>query len=214
VWERLPSCSNPPLDGAGPVLHTSTGHPYYAGALLNRIPMRAVLGLLVSLAAPVPAGPLSPESPSAPEAFWVNRSGDRLTEVAGYRVAEYRNAGAGGMAWHLDGSGGDGGNGTSQLWLLAAPKRAETTFTEPSEAVAFMTSGDRNDGFATFLVDGVAVGTYDMYGGGERTLVVRGLPMRPHVLEVRMEGRKRPASLAAHVALYGGAALVIEAPPL
>ena len=173
--------------------------------------MRALLALALAFSAP-PA-PHPPEPPT-PEAFWVGVSGDRLTEVAGYRVAEYRNAGVGGMDWRLAGTGRDGGNGPSQLWLLDAPRQATVAFAEPSEAVAFMTAGDHNDGFATFLVDGVAVGTFDMYGRGERTLVVRGLSMEAHVVEVRMEGRKRTGSQAAHVALYGGAALVVEAPPL
>lgn len=149
-------------------------------------------------------------APSLTHTRWVSVSGDRLTVVAGYYVIEYRDAKEGGGDWTLQGSGIAGGNGPSQLWLMHAPMAATTAFSVPSEAVAFMTAGDFNDGFATFLVDGEVVGTYDMYKRRERTLVVEGLPMRPHMLEVRMEGRKRPASASDHVAFYGGAALTKE----
>ncbi len=145
-------------------------------------------------------------------AVWVSASGDALREVGGYRVVEYRDAGEDGGDWHLMGDGATSGNGPSQLWLLRAPAAAAVALSLPSEAVAFMTAGDHNDGFATFLVDGVVVGTYDMYRRGEKTLLVRGLARRAHVLEVRMEGRKRRRSRDNHVAVYGGAALERDDP--
>ncbi len=162
-----------------------------------------LLTLALFLAAPSHSTP--PDPPV--QARWVGVSGDELLTVAGYTVVEYRNAGQGGLEWLVDGTGHTNGNGTSQLWLLTSPKQASTIFTAPSEAVAFMTAGDYNDGFATFLVDGVEVGTFDMYRRGEQTLVVEGLERVPHRLEVRATGLKALRSKAAHVALYGGAAL-------
>lgn len=155
-----------------------------------------------------PASPLTPDPPV--KVRWVSVSGDRLAAVAGYTVVEYRNAGAGGLEWVVSGEGQAGGNGPSQLWLLEAPVQASVVFTAPSEAVAFMTAGDSNDGFATFLVDGVEIGTYNMYRRGEQTLVAEGLERVPHRLEIRADGRKVSRSQSAHVALYGGAALSNE----
>ncbi len=172
--------------------------------------MPYLLVLASLLVAPVSPKPSLQVEPSL-QVRWVDGSGDRLTTVAGYTVVEYRNAGEGGLEWALAGEGRDGGNGPSQLWLYDAPRRAFTALTAPSEAVAFMTAGDHNDGFATFLVDGVEVGTFDMHRRGEQTLVVEGLDRAAHHLEVRAEGRKSPRSQAAHVAVYGGAALSNEA---
>ena len=134
--------------------------------------------------------------------------GEPVESVAGYRVTDYRDAGEGGGDWTLSGDGDASGMGTRLLFLLSAPLAATTQLDAPSEAVAFMMDGDGNEGFATFLVDGVEVGTFDMYGRAKQTLVVTGLPLAPHALEVRATGRQRRGSRGAHVSMYGGAALV------
>ena len=141
---------------------------------------------------------------------WVAGGGDDLTHVGEYVIAEYKNAGEGGIDWTLEGPGYDGGNGTSQLWLLTGPKTASVRFTVPSEAVAFMMVGDHNDGFATLLVDGQEIGTFDLYRRGRQTIVVDQLPYAQHRLTVRYTGQKQARSPGAHVALHGGAALLRE----
>lgn len=170
--------------------------------------MLLVLALLVSMSSEAPHEVATHEE--ATEVRWVRASGDDLTEVAGYRVEGYRDAGRGGIDWTLEGSGVASGWGRDQLWLMSSPMAARTTLAVPSEAVAFMMDGDRNDGIATFLVDGVEVGTFDMFGRSMQTLVVEGLPLRQHTLEVRMTGQKHRRSRAPHVALWGGSALVRE----
>lgn len=144
----------------------------------------------------------------APEVRWVPGSGDHLREVAGYRVESYRDAGLGGLDWTVTGDGPSAGWEHHQLWLYDAPLEATTDLAVASDAVAFMMDGDRNDGWATFLVDGQEVGSFDMYGRRNQTLVVEGLSLRRHTLTVRVDGIKRPRARAAHVALYGGSALV------
>ena len=153
---------------------------------------------------------LSADAPDRPETRWVRGSSDTLTTIAGYAVVGYRDAGTGGMDWTLHGGGTHGGWEHHQLWMTDAPLSARTTLPVASEAVAFMMDGDRNDGFATFLVDGQEVGTFDMYQRSLQTLVVEGLPLRRHTLEVRMEGTKRRRARADHLAMYGGSALIRE----
>ena len=156
------------------------------------------------------AGLLSGSTPDLPETRWVRGSSDTLTVLAGYQVVGYRDAGTGGMDWTLHGDGWAGGWDHHQLWMVKAPMSARTTLPVASEAVAFMMDGDRNDGFATFLVDGQVIGTFDMYQRSLQSLIVEGLPMRRHTLEVRMEGTKRRYARADHIAMYGGSALIRE----
>lgn len=164
--------------------------------------MLLLLAILASFHPPPEAG--------LPETRWVSGSGDRLTEVAGYLVQGYRDAGRGGLDWTLAGEGVADGWEHHQLWMMEAPMAARTTLPVPSEAVAFMMDGDQNDGIATFLVDGQEVGTFDMYHRSMQTLVVEGLPLGRHTLEVRMTGEKRRGARGDHVALWGGSALVRE----
>ena len=123
----------------------------------------------------------------APEVRWVPGSGDHLREVAGYRVESYRDAGLGGLDWTVTGDGPSAGWEHHQLWLYDAPLEATTDLAVASDAVAFMMDGDRNDGWATFLVDGQEVGSFDMYGRRNQTLVVEGLSLRRHTLTVRVD---------------------------
>ena len=166
------------------------------------------LALLLASGALASGASLAP--PRTPEARWATPGGEPVEEVAGYRVVDYRDAGEGGGDWALVGQGRAGGNGTRHLFMVEGPLAARVALSVPSEAVAFMMDGDSNEGFATFLVDGQEVGTWDMYNRSMQTLVVTDLPMRPHTLEVRMTGRKRPTSRGVHVSLYGGSALVRE----
>lgn len=115
---------------------------------------------------------------------WLDGSGDSLAEIGGLAVKQFKNAGTGGVDWTVIGRGGDGGNGRSQLWLLNAPNTAKLTFMVKSSAVGFMMSGDDNDGYARFVVDGRTVGTFDLYNLGEKTLVVSHLPYSYHTIEV------------------------------
>jgi hypothetical protein len=55
-------------------------------------------------------------------------------------------------------------------------------------------AGDHNDGFAQFFVDGIDVGTYDMYRGGNRILVVTELDAAVHSLKIVQLGLHNPAS--------------------
>ena len=169
----------------------------------------ALASLLPASGAPASGAPASsPEAAAPPEARWATPGGEPVVEIAGYRVAGYRDAGEGGLDWTLVGAGRADGWGTRQLWMLEAPLAARTGLEVESEAVAFMMDGDGNEGFATFLVDGREVGTFDMYGRSNQTLVITGLPLARHTLEVRVEGRKRLASRGVHVSMYGGSALV------
>ncbi|MEL6614920.1 MAG: hypothetical protein AAFQ43_04235, partial [Bacteroidota bacterium] len=121
---------------------------------------------------------------------------------------DYRDAGEGGLDWQLVGTGSASGNGTRHLFMLEAPLAARVQLAVESEAVAFMMDGDGNEGFATFLVDGQEIGTYDMFNRSMQTLVVTGLPRARHTLEVRVVGEKRRYSHGVHVSMYGGSALV------
>jgi len=156
----------------------------------------------------LPASPTVLTQAPGPQARWMKPGGEPVTEIAGYRVADYRDAGEGGLDWTLTGEGAHSGWGTRQLWMGTAPLAAHVQLDVESEAVAFMMDGDGNDGFATYVVDGQEIGTWDMYGRAGFTLVVTNLPMKAHRLEVRMTGQKRAASHAAHVSMYGGSALV------
>ena len=168
----------------------------------------ALAALLAASGGSALAQEAAPLAPPAPEARWARPGGEPVEAVAGYRVLDYRDAGEGGGDWTVLGRGETGANGTRHLFLLEAPLAARVQLSVPSDAVAFMMDGDGNEGFATFLVDGVEVGTWDMYGRSMQTLVVTGLEHRPHTLEVRVTGRKRSASHGVHVSLYGGSALV------
>jgi len=141
---------------------------------------------------------------------WVPESGDYLTTVGGYSILEYKNARTGGYDWTVTGSGADGGNGSSQLWLFDPPNTASVTFSVASHAISFMMAGDYNDGYAKFVVDGIDVGTFDLYNLGNQSLLVLGLPYGIHTIEVVQVGAKNPNSSDDHVAIYGGAAIVPE----
>lgn len=144
---------------------------------------------------------------------WVPESGDALTTVGGHPILEYNDTfydpttGSTGD-WTVGGTGSYSGSAT-QLWLLTGTGlNASTTFTVPSTGVSFMMDGDHNDGFADFFVDGSAVATnVDLYFLGWQSLVVTGLSLAPHTLQVVLLNIANPASLATHVAIFGGAAI-------
>ena len=70
-----------------------------------------------------------------------------------------------------------------------------------------MMRGDSNDGFARFIVDGLPVGEFDMFNLGNQTLIVSGLDLSVHSIEVVQLGIKNSSSADDHVAIYGGGAL-------
>lgn len=144
--------------------------------------------------------------------LWVPQSGDHLTTVGGYSILEYRNAGLGGDEWDVSGIGTDGGDGPSQLWLFDPPNTASVTFSVQSTAVSFMMSGDNNDGYGEFLVDGNSMGTFDLYNIGDQSLIVSGLTMGNHTISVIQTSQKNIDSSAYNIAIYGGAALQTPVP--
>ena len=133
-------------------------------------------------------------------------AGDNLAAVDGLRILEYKDAGSGGLEWDVSGVR-HSGNGKSQLWLMNNPAKAEVEFSVQSGAVAVMMTGDKNDGFARIAVDGHLIGEFDMYISGRRTLLITNLPLKKHTVSVEMVGKKQEQSRAAHVAIYGGAAV-------
>ncbi|MBS0300291.1 MAG: PEP-CTERM sorting domain-containing protein [Proteobacteria bacterium] len=133
--------------------------------------------------------------------------------VEGNPVIEYRNAGKGGIDWVVTGDGPTGGRGIKELWLfddsaagIPGTSQAATSFSVASNSVGFVMAGDHNDGFAQFFVDGIDVGTYDMYRGGNRILVVDGLDSTAHSLRIVQLGLHNPHSTKGDVAIFGGAA--------
>ena len=75
-------------------------------------------------------------------------------------------------------------------------------------------AGDHNDGFAQFFVDNIDVGTYDMYRGGNRILVVNGLDSSAHTLKIVQLGLHSPLSTKGDVAIFGGAAFNASVSPI
>lgn len=133
--------------------------------------------------------------------------------VEGHAVLEYRNAGKGGIDWVVTGDGPTGGRGIRELWLfddsaagIPGTSQAATSFSVASNSVGFVMAGDHNDGFAQFFVDNIDVGTYDMYRGGNRILVVNGLDSSAHSLKIVQLGLHNPHSTKGDVAIFGGAA--------
>lgn len=140
------------------------------------------------------------------------RSGNPLS-ISGNAVLEYKNAGRGGIDWETTGDGPRGGLGLRELWLfdnsaagIPGTSQATTTFSVASNSIGFTMAGDHNDGFAQFFVDGIDVGTYDMYHTGNRILVVTGLDSIAHSLKVLQLGLHNPHSTKGDVAIFGGAA--------
>lgn len=140
------------------------------------------------------------------------RNGNPLS-IQGNPVLEYKNAGRGGIDWVVTGDGPTGGRGIRELWLfddsaagIPGTSQATTTFSVISNAVGFVMAGDHNDGFAQFFVDGIDVGTFDMYRGGNRILAVTGLDYMAHTLKIVQLGEHNPNSTKGDVAIFGGAA--------
>lgn len=140
------------------------------------------------------------------------RNGNPLS-IQGNPVLEYKNAGRGGIDWVVTGDGPTGGRGIRELWLfddsaagIPGTSQATTTFSVISNAVGFVMAGDHNDGFAQFFVDGIDVGTFDMYRGGNRILAVTGLDFMAHTLKIVQLGEHNPNSTKGDVAIFGGAA--------
>lgn len=140
------------------------------------------------------------------------RNGNPLS-IQGNPVLEYKNAGKGGIDWLVTGDGPTGGRGIRELWLfddsaagIPGTSQATTTFSVISNAVGFVMAGDHNDGFAQFFVDGVDVGTFDMYRSGNRILAVTGLDFMAHTLKIVQLGEHNPNSTKGDVAIFGGAA--------
>lgn len=133
--------------------------------------------------------------------------------IDGNVVVEYNNAGRGGVDWEASGDGPRGGLGLRELWLfdnsaagIPGTSEATTMFSVASNSIGFVMAGDHNDGFAQFFVDGIDVGTYDMYHTGNRILVVTGLDSIAHSLKVLQLGLHNPLSTKGDVAIFGGAA--------
>ncbi|OQW43113.1 MAG: cell wall anchor protein [Proteobacteria bacterium SG_bin4] len=140
------------------------------------------------------------------------RNGNPLS-IQGNPVLEYKNAGKGGIDWVVTGDGPTGGRGIRELWLfddsaagIPGTSQATTSFSVISNAVGFVMAGDHNDGFAQFFVDGIDVGTFDMYRGGNRILAVTGLDFMAHTLKIVQLGEHNPNSTKGDVAIFGGAA--------
>ncbi|MGZ0018863.1 PEP-CTERM sorting domain-containing protein [Nitrosomonas sp. wSCUT-2] len=140
------------------------------------------------------------------------KNGNPLS-IQGNPVLEYKNAGKGGIDWVVTGDGPTGGRGIRELWLfddsaagIPGTSQATTTFSVISNAVGFVMAGDHNDGFAQFFVDGVDVGTFDMYRSGNRLLAVTGLDFMAHTLKIVQLGEHNPNSTKGDVAIFGGAA--------
>lgn len=141
--------------------------------------------------------------------------------VEGNPVIEYRNAGKGGIDWTVTGDGPTGGRGIRELWLfdnsaagIPGTSEATTAFSVVSNSVGFVMAGDHNDGFARFFVDNIDVGTYDMYQGGNRILVVTGLDSSAHSLRIVQLGLHNPHSTKGDVAIFGGAAFNAPLSPI
>lgn len=141
--------------------------------------------------------------------------------IQGQAVLEYRNAGKGGIDWVETGDGPTGGQGIKQLWLfdnsaagIPGTSQATTAFSVTSNSVGFVMAGDHNDGFAQFFVDSIDVGTYDMYRGGNRILVVEGLDPSAHSLKIVQLGLHNPHSTKGDVAIFGGAAFNMPVSPV
>ncbi|MBX9917670.1 MAG: PEP-CTERM sorting domain-containing protein [Nitrosomonas sp.] len=148
------------------------------------------------------------------------RNGNPLN-IDGNPVIEYRNAGKGGIDWTVTGDGPTGGRGIRELWLfddsaagIPGTSQAATSFSVASNSVGFVMAGDHNDGFAQFFVDGIDVGTYDMYHGGNRILVVTELDSIVHSLRIVQLGLHNPASTKGDVAIFGGAAFNMPISPV
>ena len=189
--------------------------------------------ILSGLAAGLVAGGLMANAASAmPTLQWVNESGDGLTTVGGYTIAEYNDASNTGETtvsaftagdWTV--TGNEYAHGGSQLWLLDGVSTAETTFSVASTGVSFMMTGDHNDGFADFIVDGVTVlANFNLLNLGDMSLVVTGLANTTHTIAVRhldifgttpsqicldrIAMQQQPDfACPDHVAIWGGAAL-------
>ena len=116
------------------------------------------------------------------------------------------------MDWTIFGTGAQGGDGEAQLWLFDSPNRAIVTFSEKSTAMAFLMSGDHNDGFAEFIVDGKSFGVFDLFELGKKTLVVSSLPFDYHTIQVVHLAKEHPKADGDHIAIFGGAALTNRAP--
>lgn len=141
--------------------------------------------------------------------------------VEGHAVLEYRNAGKGGIDWIVTGDGPTGGKGVRELWLfdnsaagIPGTSQATTSFSAASNSVGFVMAGDHNDGFAQFFVDNIDVGTYDMYRGGNRILVVEGLDPVAHSLKIVQLGLHNHHSTKGDVAIFGGAAFNMPVSPV
>ena len=141
--------------------------------------------------------------------------------VEGHAVLEYRNAGKGGIDWVVTGDGPTGGKGVRELWLfdnsaagIPGTSQATTSFSAASNSVGFVMAGDHNDGFAQFFVDNIDVGTYDMYRGGNRILVVEGLDPVAHSLKIVQLGLHNHHSTKGDVAIFGGAAFNMPVSPV
>ncbi|SNX58949.1 PEP-CTERM protein-sorting domain-containing protein [Nitrosomonas ureae] len=133
--------------------------------------------------------------------------------INGKAVLEYKNAGPGGMEWEVSGEGPRGGLGIRELWLfdnsaagIPGTSEATTKFSVSSNSIGFVMAGDHNDGFAQFFVDGIDVGTYDMFQTGNRILMVTGLDSLAHSLRVVQLGLHNPNSTKGDVAIFGGVA--------
>lgn len=141
--------------------------------------------------------------------------------IHGNPVIEYRNAGKGGIDWTVTGDGPTGGREIRELWLfddsaagIPGTSQAATSFSVASNSVGFVMAGDHNDGFTQFFVDGIDVGTYDMYRGGNRILVVTELDSIVHSLKIVQLGLHNPASTKGDVAIFGGAAFNMPISPV
>jgi len=171
-----------------------------------------VWGLLLSpylsASAQVPGSPNSLSN----NVYWLQGAHDDVSKVGDFYVKQYKNAGTGGMDWTIFGTGAQGGDGVGQLWLFDSPNRAIVTFSEKSSAVAFLMSGDHNDGYAEFIVDGKSSGVFDLYELGKKTLVVSGLPFDYHTIQVVHLAKEHPKADGDHVAILGGAALTNREP--
>jgi hypothetical protein len=55
-----------------------------------------------------------------------------------------------------------------------------------------MMTGDFNDGYADFLVDGINVGRFDLFNLGNQSLIVSDLTEGIHTIAVSQVGQKNP----------------------
>jgi hypothetical protein len=192
--------------------------------------MKTILrGLAAGLLA---GGTLAGAASAMPTLQWVNESGDGLMSVGGYAITQYNDASNTGETlapsftagdWTV--TGNEYAHGGPQLWLLDGVSTASTTFSVASTGVSFMMTGDHNDGFADFIVDGVTVlANFNLLNLGEMSLVVTGLANTTHTIAERhldifgstpsqicldwIAMQQRPDfACPDHVAIWGGAAL-------